>query len=572
MQKRRIKLLFIGMTAILTLLIVLVEGTRSSSTQTSHSPSYSTASVDLGATGLDHPGHSSPIVSNEMGGGELEKRQPPPSPIPDTQSTPAPTNDNETLTQETIKEIYFPYEGLSGGIKKALYELFLEMEHGTRSKIGSTLYEFEENIPNYEQNLKDVRHSVWKVSISIAGVLATLILSLVVSIALKDGATSITGYAVIRESLLKWIIGVAAAASSFFLLEKTIDLSKALESAIRSQFIKSNTDIIHGIGVTQLANALIPSPAESIELGVLLLIILIIFSILLLITYTTVLTVSWFATKVITIFVVAIAPIVLIIGVLPPFRWLQGLWVKITTIAFILWPMNLLMLGIFSKVIAIFISSENASIPNTFFAYFIAVGVISIFIAINSIIGKLVYGSAIEIALKTRRIASTLSSRATFGSTGILLSGTSGEGLSPTSGGLAGFNQRSDPLINRFSHIASTQSTPTLDSIAIDDPTPNKLFGNLHNPQNELVQQINTGMSRNAPVDANTQMERVTGTNFSSRLEFESKYHSGDRSRKMILHTPNGILQADVSKTGNSPEQILRKMKKPESSEALNNE
>jgi len=571
MQKQRIKSLIIGMIAILTILLVLVEGIQSTSTQTSQFSSYSTIYLDLNDIVIDDPSYSSPIVTSEIGGGELENRQPPPSPLPETQSTPVP-NDNEGYTQKTVKEIYFPYEGLSGGIKKTLYELFLEMERGTRSKIGNALFEFEERIPGYEDNLKNVRHSAWKASISIAGILAPLILSLVVSCALKDGATSITGYAVTRESFLKWFICIAAAASSFFLLEKTIDLSKALESAIFSQFIKSNTDIIHGIGVTQLANALIPSPTEFTELGVLLLISLIIFSLLLLIAYTAVLTVSWFATKVITIFIVAIAPIVLIIGVLQPFRWLQGLWLKITTIAFILWPVNMLMLGIFSKVIAIFISSDHASVSNTIFAYFIAVGVISIFIAINSIIGKLVYGSAVEIALKTKDMASNLASRATIGSAGILLAGASGEGLNPTSSGLHGFNQESDPIISRNHPNASTQTVPTLDSMGVNVPTPNKPARNLHNTQNELAQQINTEMSRNDPEDANIQTESVIGVNNNSRLEFESNYESEEKPRKMIFHTrlSNGILQTDVSKASNSSEKILRKMKKSGSSEVSN--
>ncbi len=503
-----------------------------------------------------------------MGGGELEKRQPPPSPIPETQSTPVP-NDNDDHAQETVKEIYFPYEGLSGGIKKALHEMFLEMEHGTRSKIDNTLYKFEENIPDYEQNLKNVRGNAWRVSISIAGILAPLILSLVVSASLKDSASSIMGYAVARESLLKWVISIAAAASSYFLLEKLIDLSKALESAIRSQFIKSNTEIINGIGVTQLANALIPSPTEYTELGVLLLIILIIFSILLLIAYTAALTVSWFATKVIIIFVVAIAPIVLVIGVLQPFRWLQGLWVKITTIALILWPLNMLVLGIFSNVIAIFISSENASVTNTFFAYFIAVGIISIFIAMNSIFGKLVYGSAIEIARNTSNMVVNLAGRATNGSAGFLLIGASGGSPSPTSGGLAVANQKSESISKQNSPPASTQSTPTLDRMGPDDPTLNKSGGDLQSTQNELVQQINAEMSGNEAENANFQTESVIGVKGSKIRDFEPNYQSRDKIRKTIMpaRPSNGGLQSDVSEAAKSSEKILRKMKKPGSME-----
>ncbi len=555
MQMRRVRSLVITMTAFLIVLLVLVEIGNSKHTNTKIPVAYS-------------------YVNLEMGGGEVNGLVPTPSPKPELDSTPDPGKKNgkkEVIIREetVVKEIYFPYEGLSGGIKKALHEMFLEMESGTRGNIGATLNEFEANLPAYEQQLKVIRFSAWKVAISIAGILAPLILCIVVSTSLKDGAISITGYAVARESLLNWVISIAAAASSFYFLEKMIELSKALESAIASQFLKSNKETLHGIGATQLAETLMPSPSGFTQHSVLLLIVLIIFSLLLFMAYTAALTIAWFALKVIIIFVVAIAPIILISGVLLPFRWLQGLWFKVTTIALLLWPLNMFMLGIFSKVIAVFISSENASVSNTLFAYFIAVGIISIFIAVNSMIGKLVYGSAIEIALKSKDMIFNLASLATGSSSGVMLAGASGVSTRNPSSGIAGSNYNSE-----FTNEPSpqTSSIPTLtrsDKVGVGNPVIDKGSANYQDSQNELANKLKNEISGNTVEDLATTADNVTKVSSVLRPDYESDDYLQDRIQKLVvpIRASKGILQSDVAKATKSSEKIIRVLKKKENAE-----
>jgi hypothetical protein len=301
----------------------------------------------------------------------------------------------------TVKEIYFPYEGLSGGVSRAITDIFKNISVGTKNKFQTALGDFQHNIPAYEEMLSQVMFSTWKITAGIAAILMPLVLSIVVTSALKTGTTSVTGYAQARESLLNWVICTAAAASSYFLLSQAIAISQALEAAITDGLAKAVGENVNwGYHlIERLLYIDITTQATSWILGI--------FAILLVITLSGTIILSWFAIKVVLLLVAALAPIILLMGILPPFRWLQGLWLKVTTVALLLWPVNILLIGIAVLLTTAFFFDNHISLVNDLFCYVVVAGVISVLIGLNSMFGKLVYGAAIEIAGKLKDSLST---------------------------------------------------------------------------------------------------------------------------------------------------------------------
>ncbi|MEJ2607329.1 MAG: hypothetical protein P8Z41_11725 [Anaerolineales bacterium] len=385
MEKRKVINLLIGMSAILIVLIVLVEFNQATVSE-----------EDWGSS--DMP------VGDEMGGGSVDGLAPTPSPKPEPASTQDPGADNnsggtqqETIIRErVVREVHFPYENLSDGVQGAITDIFEDLATATKGKFQEALSDFQSDIPEYEQKFRGAMFSAWKVTAGIAAILMPLVLILVVVSSLKEGTTSVTGYAAARESLLNWVICIAAAASSYFLLSKAVDLSKALELAITDGMTKAVGETIDW-GWHLLGNLL------TIEVsGLLFGVLMAIFAILLSVALASSIILSWFAVKIIVLLSVAIAPIILIIGIMSPFRWLQGLWLKITTVALLLFPINRLLLGIGALISAKFATSPGIDIPEILIAYLIATGILSILIGVNTIIGKLIFGAAIEVAGKMK--------------------------------------------------------------------------------------------------------------------------------------------------------------------------
>jgi len=427
--------LVIGMVVFLAVLLVIVEtsepvndtgnlnGFLSSGDSLSNERSLFEGSSFVVAGYGQLESTPTPDDSGGMGGGEadgtLQPSPPPPPSTPVAGGSTGGSGNNGGSPQETYEpvaspkpeapppqeihhytEVHYPYDDLESGISGALKRMFLEMQGDIQGDFKGTLEEFENNIPTYQEHLEDVRFSAWKVSLGIAGILTPLILAIVVSLALKEGATSVLGYAAARESLLNWVISVAAAISSYFILDKVLQLSKALESAIMELFTL-NISSMHQVGISQIASNILPDSPNP-ELNTITLIIMVLFSVFLIAAYALAFIMAWCSIQVLLLMTFSLAPIIIIAGVLQPFRWLQGLWTKITTITFLLWPLNIFLLGLCTKILTVFAISKSGSFKNFLLGFTVAVGILSIFIALNTMIGKLVYGAAIEVAGKLK--------------------------------------------------------------------------------------------------------------------------------------------------------------------------
>jgi hypothetical protein len=160
-----------------------------------------------------------------------------------------------------------------------------------------------------------------------------------------------------------------------------------------------------------------------------------IFAFALVLTYMASVTIAFLAREVVIIMTVALAPVMIILGSVRPLSWLRGLWSKAFIIFLLLLPINVLTMGVSFKLWVAAMSLSSGTVA-TILQLLLITGTISILIAVNGTLGKLVYGAAIEVA---KKVGETLTSVATMaaglavGAVGLGALGGSGLG-----GGAAG--------------------------------------------------------------------------------------------------------------------------------------
>ncbi len=345
------------------------------------------------------------------------------------------------------KEILFPYERLQDGIQGALADTITSASDDTASELIPTISEIEDIVLNNQDSIfAETRSSIWRVTIVIAGILMPLTLVVSVGAALKDGASSVTGYAGAREALVNWFVGVGAALGSYFLLNKAIELAIGAEHAVIdgvARAVNENWDIGAQL-VGNLLNTgtirLLPLPVQ-IFLGI--------FVFLLLVALVASIALAWLAREVLLLLLVGIAPLILVGGTIGPLRWLSGTWTKVTIVTLLLGPANYLLIGAASLTTTK--ANEAGLLEGHFIGMLIALGVISVLLGLNGFAGKIVYGAVIEIAQKAWKttmaigqLAATAAGFVAAPAIGGALGGAAGAvgvgsgGLGPMAGGGAG--------------------------------------------------------------------------------------------------------------------------------------
>ena len=352
-----------------------------------------------------------PPAASETGGGmlpvtgQLKPPDPPPTPVDDGgdggdgEGDGGDTGTVKVVERQTIWRILFPYETLGASIRAALMDTVAEMGREVAAQAREAVNHLGSSVLQQEGMFQDVRRDVWKVSIVVAGILMPLSFLVSVVAALKEGTSSVTGYASAREALLNWVIAAGAAVSSYFLLTKAIELATAGMGAIFEGLlggISGSFDLgDHIIGTLIDAGTYVATPGLG-QLFVLL------FGMLLAVAVVLSIGLALLAREVILILAVGIAPIALILGGVGPLRWLSGLWMKITTTALLLGPANALLLGA-GALLGIRAHQSGLSgggLVDRILGYLVVLGIVSVLIGMNTLVGKMVYGAVIEIAEK----------------------------------------------------------------------------------------------------------------------------------------------------------------------------
>ncbi|MBM3123089.1 MAG: hypothetical protein FJZ97_13035, partial [Chloroflexi bacterium] len=306
------------------------------------------------------------------------------------------------MERHTIWRILFPYETLKESINAALGEMFGEAardvgREATRgiSSLATAVLLDESPLT---RSISDARRDGWRVGLVIAGILMPLSFMASVVAAMKDSGTSVTGYASAREALLNWVIAAGAAVSSYYILGKGIELSAVGTGTILEGLLKTT---VANLDLGAFFEGLVAETRFMSNPGVLQ-IFLAIFGTLLSLALLVSVGAAFLAREVILLLAVCIAPVMLILGSMGPLRWLHGMWLKVTVIALLLGPANAFLLG-GSALLA-----QNAhqsgldlsGFTGRILGYLVVVGIVSVLLGLNGVIGKMVYGAAIEVAEK----------------------------------------------------------------------------------------------------------------------------------------------------------------------------
>ncbi len=385
---------------------------------------------------------------------------PSPTPLPEEREPPEGDEDRqsgEVVWQTLIQTIVFPFEKLSEGVRQALAELF-------RRTLEAALEPMKEAVDMAaawllpQDMMRDIRWKAWRAMARVAAALMPLALMITVGSAMREGVTSITGYAHAREALLNWLIGVGAAAASGFLIEKGIALSGAAAGAMRASLGQpigeawNLGDQLLG-GIVNLWALQQAGPLMQLFLGF--------FTLVTMIVVVSSVILALLSREVILLLLSAVSPVIFLLGSMRPLRWLSGLWTKAMVVALLLGPVNLMLLTLFA-LLATQANAFTSGLGGTILGMLIGVGVVSVLVGLNAMIGKLVYGAAIEIAQKAWRstmgvlqLAAVAAGFAVAPAAAGLLGGTSktlatgplisGDGTLPASGSTSSFGAGGSP-------------------------------------------------------------------------------------------------------------------------------
>jgi len=132
---------------------------------------------------------------------------------------------------------------------------------------------------------------------------------------------------------------------------------------------------------------------------------------------------------------VALAPVMIILGSVRPLSWLRGLWSKAFVVFLLLLPINVLTMGVALKFWVSALSLASGPLASILQLTILA-GTLSVLIAVNGTLGKLVYGAAIEVAQKVGKTLTSVASMAAGLAVGAV--GVGALGGSALGGGAAG--------------------------------------------------------------------------------------------------------------------------------------
>ena len=386
---------------------------------------HSVSSVSASGNGLPAPGGTPP----------------PPSPPPDP-GTPEPSGSDDDGGGEKksiihqIFNIIFDYRTMKDAIISTINGLFEEAV-GDISTTGSPLYDVGSEISEIvfqTDKLKELRLSTWLGLRKVAFALLPLVAAMTIWASMKDGLYSVTGYANTLEAVTEFIVSIAVALASYWLMEQTISLTKSLTLAIAGAFEINITGSVFVGSLLKSASFGTLNPVMSMIFSIFAFVFLVVFMISV--------ELAFLAREVVLIIAVGMAPLMIILGSVRPLGWLRALWSKAYIVFLLILPVNVLLLGVAVKL-HISAMDLSSGILSTILQLLILAGTISILIALNTTLGKLVYGAAIEVA---KQVGSTLMSLGTMaaglaigagalGAGGLAAAGGSMGGLAPAASG-----------------------------------------------------------------------------------------------------------------------------------------
>ncbi len=356
---------------------------------------------------------------------------------------PTPTPPSNPITQIINQIIQFPFENLTQALQNALQSILNNSVAPLESIFSASIGRWLTSSPGIVTpgggiaNGEDVMGPAWRLMIKIAVLLWPLTLAIIATIAAKDAVAAASwGIGDLKEALGGWVIAALASATSLYWLDLAnrfsngttmaiLDMSFTGEAGFQPNALTALVFGTAGILLTYFA------PPASL--------FIVIFVILLGLAVLTALIFQFMARFVVLYVLVALAPVVMILGVLPPMRWFSYTWLRGFVLVEAVGPINALLL----KLVMILTVRGASNDPIAAFVNFIgALGVLSILLTIDGVIIKSVFGAVQEIAQKAMNTVTGIATLALAGATalagGSIAAGGVGAAGSAAAGGGSG--------------------------------------------------------------------------------------------------------------------------------------
>ncbi|MEM1551076.1 MAG: hypothetical protein QXH03_00210 [Candidatus Bathyarchaeia archaeon] len=290
--------------------------------------------------------------------------------------------------------LVFPVQSMKEAIEKTFHEIF---SAGIRSAFPG-LHSLLLNTFNSMPRLKgggtgifagtDIFRKTWLVTLQASLFFFPAILVFLFLFSAREALSgSEWGVANVVDAISTWGIGIILALSSFELMDLACRFSNALTRALNREFAGA------GDPLSTLLVSLLP---VSFPFSPGIIVIMVIVTVVGLVAFFA-LFASLVARWVLLLVFVALAPLALSFGSLPPLRWLRGLWLKGFVLIQLLGPINSILFGTGYLLFSFFFRGNPLwSFPR----FIVALGIASLIITVNMTISKSVFGAVVAIGME----------------------------------------------------------------------------------------------------------------------------------------------------------------------------
>src|SRR5579859_1833184 len=372
------------------------------------------------------------------------------TPAPAPSPTASPTSSAPPIVENIFHIIQFPFQTMTDAVVQMSNKILLQSysEAGQRfagalDKLVSGPYGIAPDVADGAPTplFANLIYPHWQVVLAVALLLLPVTLILTAVSALRLGATSALGLADLKEAVLGWLVSAGAAGSSYYLLSLAHRLSVAAAGSLLAADFGTRVTGATLAGAFFNVGALLALAGNLLTSPIVL--YLAFFALFLASTVMLGLGLALAAYTALAYLLTTMAPLVLVLGALPPLRWLQALWLKSVVITFLLPVVDALLLKAAVSLFYSLLSAEGSGDVGTFIAgIFTTAGVISVLIMINFKVGESVFGALAEVHRQaldaTMGVVNLVAMAAGFAAGGLAIGAGSAAAAGAAGGGEAG--------------------------------------------------------------------------------------------------------------------------------------
>ncbi len=330
---------------------------------------------------------------------------------------PPPPPPSDPITQIFQYVLQFPTDSLVEALTQALQAILTKSIEPLEQVFSASLARWVTTSPGILTpgggivDGVDVMAPTWNLTSRIAILLWPLTLAITAVIAAKDVITAGKwGIGDLKQALGTWLVAVIGSASSLYWM----DLANRFANATTDAILNLSFFGAGGFDPNLLTSVLLGSAVLVLSLtglGLIVAIIIIVIGVSILAS----LIFQFLARYALLYVLVALAPIVIMLSVLPPMRWFTFMWLRGFVMVLVIGPINALLMKLVILLGARGLSNDPIS---AFVNFMAAAGVLSALLAINYTLIRFVFGAfgqVLERAVGTVTAVGTLALAAATG-------------------------------------------------------------------------------------------------------------------------------------------------------------